>query len=181
MSAVRSIISDSRIPRNFFNRIAAVIISLGNLVGLFVASPDDDDTPPAAPAMLALPAPRIAGLLPAPSPKALAAYRLQQIHERNIERRAYMRRRRVALRMEGRDLIGSRWAIALPASAGEIVKTGYREVTATISMQQRMIAETGVNDGNPNHAWQVLMDEYLAKQAAKQAAQVQVVEGEVAA
>lgn len=133
------------------SRISLFFASILNRIAAwFVASPDDDDTPPTAPAaMLALPAPQIAGLLPAPSPKALAAYRLQQIHERNIERRRYMRRRRVSLRMEGRWYPGRQWAIALPAGAGEVVETGYRERTATIRMQERMAQMSGIQSSNP--------------------------------
>lgn len=137
-------------------------------------TPTEDDDPtdpnPTAPAALLL--------LPAPSRDALKAAR----RERAQARERVLRRKAAAARLMRGGITQynavSLFAIALPAGAGEIVETGYRELTSTIRSQQKIEAMAETSTGNPHDAWRKLMDAYLEKQAAKQ---VQVIGGAVAA
>jgi hypothetical protein len=122
---------------------------------------------PAAP-ILMLPAPaQPIALLPAPSDSFYFKWRMEQRWARVRE----LRRNRVATYARGVHYTSLRPAIGLPAIMSRPFTPAPREMTATITMQQRMIAETGVGQDNPNKAWQSLMDAYLAKQAAKQSVQ----------
>lgn len=129
-------------------------------------SQPEDPNPSAPAAILAL---------PAPSESTIRAIATAARRERHIARERVLRRKRIAARIM-RGNITQRYAIslhaiALPAWVGlpAAWDTSPRQFTATLSMQERIQDMAGLRTGNPNDAWRVLMDEYLAKQAAKQA------------